>query len=146
MQNLPPATSPLHHWLDGRSGNLCLKVIDESIPSRLHPILLDLYPNGDMFVTANGSVAPWTGLWTAPTKTELFVDFAVDVPCQEGTSIIPGSPLKTVYSIAEECTLIDNTCVYASTTRGYAFLLTPVLPTISGPSFEAAQIFSLIHK
>ena len=119
--------SDLQKWWDEASANFCFRVIDDSLPASTQPLKIMLTPHGDITVYPKNQLQLSSGTWSTNQRSAIKLKFPV---------MVAGQPNITV---EHHVALLRNTDLYASSTVGVSFMLTPWKPLTAGTCFEDLQ-------
>ena len=114
----------LQSWWDGTVRTITFRVIDYSLPASTQPLKVTLTADGDVMVFPNDPLQVWSGNWSSTHRNTINLDFPV---------MVAGQPNIL---IEHQVILLLHTNIYASTTAGIKFMLTPWQPAVAGQSFE----------
>ena len=116
--------SELQRWWDGAVQTITFRVIDYSLPASTQPLKITLTSDGDVMVFPNEQLQVWSGNWSSTHRNTIDLDFPVMVARQPNILV------------EHQVILLQHTNIYASTTAGIKFMLTPWQPVVAGQSFE----------
>ena len=118
----------LQQWWTGATSTMSFRVVDDSLPTTVHPLKVMLTADGDVMVYPRNNLQVWSGDWSSTHRSTINVEFPVMVAGQ------PNLPVK------HQVALLEHTDIYASTTNGTQFMLVPWQQLVDGPSYEDIAI------